>query len=139
MSRSARSAGTEAQLTLPKWDFGRLEPRRRAAGGTLRGPAGGTVKAGAPAAQGAPLQQLRSHQLGASLAAEGALGGTLKASRPRHLVRPSAVCMSICNSCVSHRSLKLCPQLGASCCWQSQHQGVAHLENSVSTPALHAG
>ena len=59
--RPKRNADAEAQLTLPKWDFGRLDARMD--GGTLRAP---TVKGKAAAQLPWEHRTLRSHHISAS-------------------------------------------------------------------------
>ncbi len=69
---SKRSGMAEAQLTLPKWDFGRLEQRK-----------GGTIKAARH------MRSLRSHQISALTLKSDTVLGTqpLNGSPPHQAVR----------------------------------------------------
>lgn len=58
----------EVQLTLPKWDFGRLEQR------------GGTIKAARH------MRTLKSHQISALTLRDGGTLGTFPRSRLQHVV-----------------------------------------------------
>jgi hypothetical protein len=97
--RPKRNADAEAQLTLPKWDFGRLDARM--GGGTLRAP---TVKA-AHSKAGAQLpwehRTLKSHHISAS--------STALDSLPAEAL-PAGVCVFSACTCNWHPS-RVAPSL----------------------------